>query len=147
MAVVARKQEDAEVLLGAYPAPTGEAAWASDARARAETTLRREGAPARRDEYFKFTDPAALAATLNRLLDQADERIRLGRNGREKARRLSWRHIASRLDALYREVLGMPDAAPARVNLSEALAPKMAPRNGGAAKDERLPVSSARPGA
>ncbi len=60
MAVPALKLDGAQALLTAWPAPRGEAAWATTARARAERRLAERGAPARRDEYFRYTDPTAL---------------------------------------------------------------------------------------
>jgi Fe-S cluster assembly protein SufD len=62
MAVPAQKFELAASLLAARPVPSGEAAWATAARAMAVERLTRMGAPHRRDEYFRFTDPAALVA-------------------------------------------------------------------------------------
>jgi Fe-S cluster assembly protein SufD len=60
MAVPALKLDAARALLAAWPEPAGEAHWARAARAQAERWLRECGAPARRDEYWKFTDPASL---------------------------------------------------------------------------------------
>ncbi|WP_424933648.1 SufB/SufD family protein [Amaricoccus macauensis] len=60
MVVATRKLEDAGQLLDVFSAPSGESAWAQAARAKAEGLIRREGAPSRRDEYWKYTDPAAL---------------------------------------------------------------------------------------
>jgi Fe-S cluster assembly protein SufD len=60
MALAANKVDATEALIAAYPAPSGEGKWASDARSRALTTLRQSGAPVRRDEYWKFTNPARL---------------------------------------------------------------------------------------
>lgn len=54
------KRLAAEVLLGAAPLPSGESPWAHDARARARTRLLDAGAPSRRDEYWRNTDPARL---------------------------------------------------------------------------------------
>ena len=62
MALPARKLEAAEALLAAHPAPTGEGAWAREARAAAAARLREMGAPIGRDEYWKSTDPSALTA-------------------------------------------------------------------------------------
>jgi Fe-S cluster assembly protein SufD len=62
MAVPAQKFEVAASLIDALPARPGEAAWATAARAAAAERLARMGAPHRRDEYFKYTDPAALIA-------------------------------------------------------------------------------------
>ena len=56
------KRLAAEALLGAFPQPAGEACWARDARAEARQRLLEAGAPARRDEYWRMTDPAALTA-------------------------------------------------------------------------------------
>ncbi len=56
------KRTAAEAQLAALPLPEGEAGWAHDARARARTRLLEAGAPARRDEYWKYTNPAALTA-------------------------------------------------------------------------------------
>jgi len=58
----AAKLEAAEALLAAFPAPSGEAGWAAAARAAARARLLAMGAPARRDEYWKFTDPAPLTS-------------------------------------------------------------------------------------
>ncbi len=55
----AAKRTLAEALLSA-PAPSGEAAWAVQARAAAAARLSAMGAPGRRDEYWKYTDPASL---------------------------------------------------------------------------------------
>jgi Fe-S cluster assembly protein SufD len=63
-AALDRKREQAEALLAAFPAPEGEASWAAEARAQARARLMEMGAPARRDEYWKYTDPAALTAPL-----------------------------------------------------------------------------------
>ncbi len=60
MALAANKVEATEALIAAYPAPEGEGKWSRDARARALETLRQSGAPVRRDEYWKFTNPARL---------------------------------------------------------------------------------------
>jgi len=62
MAVPAPKTGAAGALLAAYPAPTGEARWADAIRGRAASWLAERGAPGRRDEYWRFTDPAALLA-------------------------------------------------------------------------------------
>ena len=62
MAVPALKLDAAGSLLAAWPEPRGEASWARAARARAEGWLRERGAPARRDEYWRYTDPTTLTA-------------------------------------------------------------------------------------
>lgn len=59
-AVPAIKLDGAQALLAAWPEPRGEAAWAVAARARAARRLAERGAPVRRDEYFRYTDPASL---------------------------------------------------------------------------------------
>ena len=60
MAVPALKLDGAQALLAAWPEPRGEAAWATAARTRAARRLAERGAPVRRDEYFRYTDPASL---------------------------------------------------------------------------------------
>ncbi|HET9067008.1 MAG TPA: SufD family Fe-S cluster assembly protein [Amaricoccus sp.] len=62
MAVPALKLGGAETLLSAWPEPAGEAGWARAARAKAARRLAERGAPIRRDEYWKFTDPTSLTA-------------------------------------------------------------------------------------
>ena len=59
MAVNNPKFDASEALLGAYNAPDG-AKWALDARSKAAANLRRMGAPVKRDEYWKYTNPADL---------------------------------------------------------------------------------------
>jgi Fe-S cluster assembly protein SufD len=49
-----------ETLLTRLGRPEGEAPWARDARAAARARFTEMGAPLRRDEYWKYTDPAAL---------------------------------------------------------------------------------------
>ena len=56
------KRKTAEALLSALALPEGEAAWAREARARARTRLLDAGAPIKRDEYWKYTEPAKLTA-------------------------------------------------------------------------------------
>ncbi|MGF1657876.1 MAG: Fe-S cluster assembly protein SufD [Rubrimonas sp.] len=58
------KRALADRLLVAAPAPTGEAGWAAAARAAARARLAAMGGPVRRDEYWKYTDPARLVAPL-----------------------------------------------------------------------------------
>lgn len=60
MAVPALKLDGAGALLAAWPEPAGEAAWARAARAQSEGWLRERGAPVRRDEYWRYTDPTSL---------------------------------------------------------------------------------------
>ncbi len=52
----------ARALLEAWPRPEGDAGWAASVRAAAEARLRAAGAPSRRDEYWRFTDPSGLTA-------------------------------------------------------------------------------------
>lgn len=59
-----QKRKAAEALLSALPLPQGEAGWAREVRARARARLLETGAPVRRDEYWKYTDPAPLTAPL-----------------------------------------------------------------------------------
>ncbi len=59
MAVNNPKFDASEALLGAYNAPDG-AKWALDARTNATANLRRMGAPVKRDEYWKYTNPMGL---------------------------------------------------------------------------------------
>jgi len=62
MAAPALKADGAATLLGAWREPAAEAGWAQAARARAAARLLEMGAPGRRDEYWRFTDPASLLA-------------------------------------------------------------------------------------
>ncbi len=64
LAVQDGKRRAAEAMLSALPMPQGEAGWAREVRARARARLLDAGAPARRDEYWKYTDPAPLTAPL-----------------------------------------------------------------------------------
>ena len=64
LAVQDQKRQAAEALLSALPLPQGEAGWAREVRARARARLLEAGAPVRRDEYWKYTDPAPLTAPL-----------------------------------------------------------------------------------
>lgn len=64
------KRRAAEAQLSAFSAPAGEAGWARAARAKARARLLDAGAPARRDEYWKYTNPEALTAPL-KLADPA----------------------------------------------------------------------------
>lgn len=59
----ALKLSTAQELIDALPQPpAGEAGWASIARASARARLTEMGAPVRRDEYWRYTDPATLTA-------------------------------------------------------------------------------------
>ncbi len=62
MAVPALKLDGAQALLASRPEPAGEALWARTARAAAARRLAERGAPVRRDEYWRYTDPASLTA-------------------------------------------------------------------------------------
>lgn len=59
--MIALKQDLAARLLEA-PAPVGEAGWAAAARKAAAQRLTDMGGPIKRDEYWKYTDPAPLTA-------------------------------------------------------------------------------------
>jgi Fe-S cluster assembly protein SufD len=60
MAVPALKTDGAMSLLDAHGEVTGEASWARATREAAAARLAADGAPARRDEYWRFTNPAGL---------------------------------------------------------------------------------------
>ncbi len=62
MALTLPKSDAAEALLAAYPAPLEQGQWADAARRAALERFRAEGAPVKRDEYWKFTNPAMLTA-------------------------------------------------------------------------------------
>ncbi|MBC6441838.1 MAG: SufD family Fe-S cluster assembly protein [Rhodobacteraceae bacterium] len=64
MARLKAKYDLAERLLAS--APAGGAKWVHDARTAAAARLREMGAPHRRDEYWKYTDPSALTAATAR---------------------------------------------------------------------------------
>ncbi|GLQ34253.1 Fe-S cluster assembly protein SufD [Amylibacter marinus] len=55
------KLDQGAALLAAYAQPSG-AAWMNDARAKARASFAAMGAPHKRDEYWKYTDPSALTA-------------------------------------------------------------------------------------
>lgn len=65
------KRKAAETLLHHLPLPEAEAGWAREARAAARARLLDAGAPVRRDEYWKYTDPSALTAPL-RAVEESD---------------------------------------------------------------------------
>ncbi|MEM6622612.1 MAG: SufD family Fe-S cluster assembly protein [Pseudomonadota bacterium] len=65
------KRLAAEAQLSALPMPVGEANWARDTRAKARARLLDAGAPARRDEYWRYTNPEEFAAPAA-LADAAD---------------------------------------------------------------------------
>jgi phosphatidyl-myo-inositol alpha-mannosyltransferase len=54
-------------------------------------------------------DPKVLASTLESLLNSPEELAQFGRNGRATAAGLHWKEIARRVDAVYRESLGLPE--------------------------------------
>lgn len=62
MAVAQTRQDLTETRIAALAMPEG-AAWAREARMGALARLRGTGLPTRRDEYWKYTDPATLAQT------------------------------------------------------------------------------------
>ena len=53
-------------------------------------------------------DPGAVAAALDRVLDDADLAAAFGAAGRERARRFSWDVVAEEVEGVYREVAGSP---------------------------------------
>ena len=59
MAVNNPKFDTSDALLAAFEVPNG-AKWAIDARSFATSNLRRMGAPVKRDEYWKYTNPTGL---------------------------------------------------------------------------------------
>jgi Fe-S cluster assembly protein SufD len=62
VSVTQPKRDLAAQLLGLCDAPGGEAGWARQARAAARARLEAMGGPVRRDEYWKYTDPARLTS-------------------------------------------------------------------------------------
>ncbi|MEM8793124.1 MAG: SufD family Fe-S cluster assembly protein [Pseudomonadota bacterium] len=66
--VTEAKRTGAEKLLAALPMPgyegDQEAGWAREARAKARARVLDAGAPVKRDEYWKYTDPTPLTAPL-----------------------------------------------------------------------------------
>lgn len=63
MGAPAMKLDAAGALLAGWAEPSGESGWAQAARARAARRLMERGAPTRRDEYWRFTDPASLISS------------------------------------------------------------------------------------
>ena len=59
MAVAQAKQDLTETRIAGLEMPAG-AGWATEARQGALSRLRGMGLPTRRDEYWKYTDPASL---------------------------------------------------------------------------------------
>ncbi len=62
MAVPANAQTSAETLLARHAARAKASDWAEATRADARSRLLAAGAPGRRDEYWKYTDPTALTS-------------------------------------------------------------------------------------
>ena len=62
MALAKKNVDETEALIGRHENAEGGAGWAKDARLGALARLRSMGAPARRDEYWKFTNPARLVS-------------------------------------------------------------------------------------
>jgi Fe-S cluster assembly protein SufD len=60
MALAQAKPDTTAALIAAWDTPTAAAKWANTARSRALSNLRATGAPGRRDEYWRFTNPATL---------------------------------------------------------------------------------------
>jgi Fe-S cluster assembly protein SufD len=76
MALAQAKTDLTEARLAALSMPEGEAGWATDARKAALARVREYGLPTRRDEYWKYTDPATLtqiAPPQAALFDGAEE--------------------------------------------------------------------------
>lgn len=75
MADAVAQADPAGALLGAYPHGADRAKWARDAQDRAAARFAAMGAPQRRDEYWKFTNPATLTAlpAAQAAVFQADE--------------------------------------------------------------------------
>lgn len=76
MALAQAKADLTEARIAALSLPGGEAHWAAEARRGALSRLREYGLPTRRDEYWKFTDPASLTqegAPRAALFDGGDE--------------------------------------------------------------------------
>jgi len=61
MAIMQAKYDGAEALIAAFARPKA-AKWAVEAQDRALATLRQQGVPHRRDEYWKYTNPSLLVA-------------------------------------------------------------------------------------
>ncbi len=111
------KRLAAEAQLSALPMPEGEAGWARDVRAKARARLLEAGAPARRDEYWKYTDPTRLTAPLT-LAGESAEAIK-----EQDAFSSIDAPIARFANGCFREDLSSPLGAPglAAATLGEAL--------------------------
>ena len=57
-------------------------------------------------EYAAGSDPAALGACVNRLLDDPERRREMGRQGRERVVDLAWGRSAESLVAAYEHAIG-----------------------------------------
>ncbi|MEO0426259.1 MAG: SufD family Fe-S cluster assembly protein [Pseudomonadota bacterium] len=73
----------AEGMLHALPLPEGEAGWARDARAAARARLLEAGAPIKRDEYWRFTDPRALTVPMEPVGEREPEKASTAFDGIE----------------------------------------------------------------
>lgn len=62
MAAPAENSTLAEAMLARTPSPARASTWAEEARAAARARFLAAGAPGRRDEYWKYTDPTRLTA-------------------------------------------------------------------------------------
>ena len=62
MALPKKNPDETEALIARHGRADGGAGWAKDARLGALARLRAMGAPGRRDEYWKFTNPALLVS-------------------------------------------------------------------------------------
>jgi len=62
-------------------------------------------------------EPAALAAAIVGLLDDAPLRAELAVRGREFARRYEWSVVAQQMAAMYRAATGVPDSPPAQLRV------------------------------
>lgn len=62
MTLPAQKLQVTDGLLGVYETPASASKWADEARKTALARFQNQGAPTRRDEYWKYTNPTALTA-------------------------------------------------------------------------------------
>ncbi|MEO0359950.1 MAG: Fe-S cluster assembly protein SufD, partial [Pseudomonadota bacterium] len=60
MGALAKSESGAAALLARHPAPPAGSAWAEATREAARSRLAAMGAPGRRDEYWRYTDPTPL---------------------------------------------------------------------------------------
>ena len=105
-----QKRLGAEALLSALPVPMEEASWVHDARARARTRLLDAGAPVKRDEYWRYTDPTQLTAPL-KLADESDATTDTAFGGDTAIARF----VNGRFRADLSDALGGPGAAIAQL--------------------------------